>query len=208
MTGPRGRRAPGTWRPCRRLRPPRRPASARAAGRRPLPGRGRARCALRDDERDRGKRNAGMLEERRAHVPFEVVDGDHRDRELPRHRLRRANADEQRADEAGAAGRQRSRRGPENRVPDRSSASVTTGPMHSRWRREASSGTTPPYFAWMSSLRGDDRREHVAAILDDASQLSRRMTSRWRESWPWRLRDRWSARERVRRRELARFRAR
>ena len=33
----------------------------------------------------------------------------------------------------------------------RSSASSITGETSSRWRLEAISGTTPPYFAWMSA---------------------------------------------------------
>src|SRR5207302_7669819 len=36
-------------------------------------------------------------------------------------------------------------------TPARASASSTTGTITSRWRREANSGTTPPYGAWTSS---------------------------------------------------------
>src|SRR6267142_1473714 len=38
-----------------------------------------------------------------------------------------------------------------NLTPASASAFSTTGTMTSRWRREASSGTTPPYGAWIAS---------------------------------------------------------
>src|SRR5207249_2016518 len=51
------------------------------------------------------------------------------------------------------------------RTPASASALSTTGTMTSRWRREASSGTTPPYGAWMASCEATtlERRRRPSA---------------------------------------------
>src|SRR5439155_21925796 len=52
-----------------------------------------------------------------------------------------------------------------NLTPASASAFSTTGTMTSRWRREASSGTTPPYGAWMASCEATtlERRRRPSA---------------------------------------------
>ncbi len=107
-----------------------------------------------------------MFDERRADVSLQVVDGEQRQVALPGDRLGRADADQQRADEPGPL-RHRDRVDVvERRLrlfqrlfdddPDRLHV-VARG----KFRHD------PAERAVDVDLRGDDRRAHVGAVVDD-----------------------------------------
>ena len=91
-----------------------------------------------------GKLGRVVLEEGGVDVALEVVHADQGQAARIGERLGHRAADQQRADQPGALGHGDA---VEVAEPDRrpvSSARRTTGTITSRWRREASSGTTPP----------------------------------------------------------------
>ena len=105
--------------------------------------------AAREEARERRLDGCGFEVERRD-VPVEVIDGDERQAARPRERLRGRDADEERADEPRAL-RDRDALDRSSGASRDASASRTTGATSSRWRREATSGTTPPNRAWSSA---------------------------------------------------------
>ena len=99
-------------------------------------------AAAREQARERRLERVGLEVERRD-VPLEVIDRDERQPARPRDRLRGRQADEQRTHEPRAL---RHADAVDVVEPDAASSSAarTTGETSSRWRREATSGTTPP----------------------------------------------------------------
>jgi hypothetical protein len=94
----------------------------------------------------RGERlavGAARVQEVGGDVALQVVDGRQRQAARRREALRRGDADEQRADEAGPAVTA-TRSTSSSVAPAWASASSTTGVASSKWWREATSGTTPP----------------------------------------------------------------
>ena len=98
-----------------------------------------------------------------------MVDAEQRQVVRVGQRLRRVDADEQRAGEAGTGGDGDGRQVAQPAPASASAVSITCR-MTSRWWREATSGTTPPYGGVQVELRGDDVRAEVAAVLDDGGR--------------------------------------
>ena len=120
-----------------------------------------------------GSSRSGSSRNDGVEVALEVVDGHERHVPHQREGLGRADADEQRADQARAR-RWRPRRRPRRRPrPASTSASATTGVSSSTWARLAISGTTPPKRAWRSIwLATTDDRTRVARSTTAAAVSS------------------------------------
>ena len=83
-------------------------------------------------------------------VAVQMVDGDERQPPRPGERLRSGDADQERADKAGALRDADGLDVAELRVR-LVEARRSAGTISSRWWREATSGTTPPYGACSSA---------------------------------------------------------
>ncbi len=103
-----------------------------------------------NDEADSGKfRSASgemSFEKNGVNVAFEMIHGDERLAERHGQGFAVGDADDQRADEAGAESNGDGVRHRGVRFSLALAASRTTGTMRRRCSREASSGTTPPYL--------------------------------------------------------------
>ena len=80
----------------------------------------------------------------RGDVAAQVVDRDERQLPRPGERLRRRDADEQRSDEPRALRHRDALDVVERSLRPARAPRGRPAPMSSRWRREATSGTTPP----------------------------------------------------------------
>ena len=124
------------------------------------------------------QRNGGSsgvrLEVERGDVPVEVVDRHERQPPRPGDRLRRGEPDEQRADQARALRDRDAVDVVERRARLRRAPRARRARSSSRCRRDATSGTTPPYracrsacdattFARISPSVGDERRRRLVA---------------------------------------------
>ena len=96
------------------------------------------------EQRAGGGEGGGVLQQHRVDVAFEVVDGDEGLAEGVGQGLGVADADQQRAGEAGAFGDGDGVEVCVRVTPASRRAASTTGTMARRCSREASSGTTPP----------------------------------------------------------------
>ena len=113
--------------------------------------RGQHRVAAAGDQAEEGRLERLGLEEVGGDVPLQVVDRDQRQAARRGDRLRGADPDQQRADQARARPSPRPPRRPRARRRPRSVRPPPPESASSRWWREATSGTTPPKRACASA---------------------------------------------------------
>ncbi len=145
------------WPPCRRLRPPRHPSCRQATRTERALAKVKAGMPSGNDQARAGVNVAiGIGELARVKMTFQVIDGDERDLECQRQRLRRRQSRRQGHRPARAGSPPPPPRDRASETPAVRRASSIIGRTWRTCSRDAISGTTPPIALVQRDLRGDD----------------------------------------------------